>query len=487
MKKTGKPAEKGHFLQSIRSKILFMGLIALAASVLLGIMGIAAVNKNSVNNKMLAEMNAISVTQSNNQSLDISYLYFLDDSYLENILSNLDQMEKSAERAERLGNKKDRSRIAQMRDQIAQCKENYAAILDLATTRGFSPESGEYQNFLAQDADLDAAIQTIQDDTNWADGTWKFMKDYKKYVTVKGKKCLYIPYSDKMPKHGKRDWLILRVGGTNANYKGTVYMNNFMFHGADGDVPFDITKYTQEDLASSYGNGFGGVTIEKVNGIDTLVSECTFDGGEPGKESWLENFVRLPIVDVPFEKYDSFTFDVYMTKGDFTNMQVEFSLAEKYDFDANMVTLNNLFAEMMERLYFKRIKVRGCNAGNGGIAVGTNGNIYPCHRFMGMPEYIIGTLENGIDEKARGSYRSATVYNKEECKTCWARYLCCGSCAHTSAVHGGDVFHAPTCYCDIYKGLYEKMLYTYWKLKEWDDDVFRKRLEKTDKTVHTVE
>lgn len=177
--------------------------------------------------------------------------------------------------------------------------------------------------------------------------------------------------------------------------------------------------------------------------------------------------------------------------GDYTDrVLAEYEILAE-DFIESMMkdkkSLNNLFAEMMERLYFKRIKVRGCNAGNGGIAVGTNGNIYPCHRFMGMPEYIIGTLENGIDEKARGSYRSATVYNKEECKTCWARYLCCGSCAHTSAVHGGDVFHAPTCYCDIYKGLYEKMLYTYWKLKEWDDDVFRKRLEKTDKTVHTVE
>lgn len=150
-------------------------------------------------------------------------------------------------------------------------------------------------------------------------------------------------------------------------------------------------------------------------------------------------------------------------------------------------SLNNLFSEAMDRLYFKRIKVRGCGAGNGSIAVGTDGNIYPCHRFMGMPKFIIGTLESGIDEEARGSYRSATVYNKEECKTCWARYLCCGGCAHTSAVHCGDVFHAPTCYCDIYKGLYEKMLFAYWKLKEWDEDVFRKRLEKADKAVHTVE
>ena len=152
----------------------------------------------------------------------------------------------------------------------------------------------------------------------------------------------------------------------------------------------------------------------------------------------------------------------------------------------NKKQLNNIFSEKLNRLYFKKLKIRSCNAGYGGIAIGTDGNIYPCHRFMGMPEYIIGNLEEGIDEVARGGYREATIYTKEECKTCWARYLCSGACAHTSAVHGGDVFHAPTCYCDIYKGLDELALYAYWKLKEWDEDILRNKLEKADKQVNTL-
>lgn len=139
---------------------------------------------------------------------------------------------------------------------------------------------------------------------------------------------------------------------------------------------------------------------------------------------------------------------------------------------------NILFTSTLNILYFKKMKIRSCNAGNNGIAVGTDGNIYPCHRFMGMKEYIIGSLDTGIDESLRGEYRKATIYAKEECKDCWVRYLCNGSCAHTSAVHGGDIFHAPTCYCDIYKGLYEIILDVYWRLKEWDEDVFRKMMDK---------
>jgi len=147
---------------------------------------------------------------------------------------------------------------------------------------------------------------------------------------------------------------------------------------------------------------------------------------------------------------------------------------------------NNLIANTLDRLYFKKMKIRSCNAGGGGIAVGTDGNIYPCHRFMGMPEYIIGNLTDGIDEEKRGSYQEATIYNKEGCRDCWVRYLCSGGCGHTCAVHGGDVFHAPDCYCDIYRGLHEIILHAYWKLKEWDDDIFRKTLEKSDKQVNTL-
>lgn len=145
----------------------------------------------------------------------------------------------------------------------------------------------------------------------------------------------------------------------------------------------------------------------------------------------------------------------------------------------------NLFESAFKTLYFKLMKIRSCSAGNSGIAVGTNELIYPCHRFMGMPEHSMGTLDTGINEEIRAKYRQANIYTKEGCKDCWARYLCNGGCAHISACHGG-IFHAPDCYCDIYRGLYEIILHAYWELKEWDNDVFKKQLEKADTPVNTL-
>ena len=176
--------------------------------------------------------------------------------------------------------------------------------------------------------------------------------------------------------------------------------------------------------------------------------------------------------------------------GDYTEKILEQYQILADDYVADIMngkkSFSPLFSSYLDKLYFKKMKIRSCNAGNNGLAIGTDGNIYPCHRFMGMPDYIIGNLESGIDETLRAQYRKATIYTKEECKDCWARYICSGGCSHTSASHNGDIYHAPSCYCDIYRGLHEIILHTYFKLKSWDDDVFRKMLDKAEKVINTL-
>ena len=71
--------------------------------------------------------------------------------------------------------------------------------------------------------------------------------------------------------------------------------------------------------------------------------------------------------------------------------------------------VNLLFTDYLNALYFKKIRIRSCNAGESGIAIGTNGKMYPCHRFMGSEENIIGNLEDGLEIAKRNEYRKANV------------------------------------------------------------------------------
>lgn len=44
-------------------------------------------------------------------------------------------------------------------------------------------------------------------------------------------------------------------------------------------------------------------------------------------------------------------------------------------------------------------RIYGCGSGLGFASVDIKGNIYPCMRFIGNEEYIIGHVETGFNEK----------------------------------------------------------------------------------------
>lgn len=139
---------KMKLVQSIKGKILLMGGVAIAASVILGSGGITALNKNSRNNEVLKEINAINVAQSENQSLETSYLYFLDDSYLEKIVKNLSDMENDSKAAKKSASILEKKKLDTVAETIGECKDNYSQIRELASQRGYTSDVGEYQNSL---------------------------------------------------------------------------------------------------------------------------------------------------------------------------------------------------------------------------------------------------------------------------------------------------------------------------------------------------
>ena len=84
-----------------------------------------------------------------------------------------------------------------------------------------------------------------------------------------------------------------------------------------------------------------------------------------------------------------------------------------------------------------------CNAGTNLLAVTAEGDVYPCHRFVGCEEFRMGNVadpklkESERYRSIRNRFTEATVDRREGCRDCWARYLCGGTCAkHSHAEHG---------------------------------------------------
>ena len=82
-----------------------------------------------------------------------------------------------------------------------------------------------------------------------------------------------------------------------------------------------------------------------------------------------------------------------------------------------------------EKEHAEKIDAMRCGACHGAMAVGPDGTLYPCHRFVGMEAWALGKLESGPDrarcEKFWNGYRACM---KETCGACWASRICGGPC-----------------------------------------------------------
>lgn len=107
-------------------------------------------------------------------------------------------------------------------------------------------------------------------------------------------------------------------------------------------------------------------------------------------------------------------------------------------------------------------RLSGCGAGHEYIAVSPEGDIYPCHQFVGQEEYKLGSVNNpdsGLRQDIVEEFRRANIYSKEECRSCWARFLCSGGCHAANAVYGGGLTKVYSLGCEFQKKRLEVACY----------------------------
>ncbi len=78
-------------------------------------------------------------------------------------------------------------------------------------------------------------------------------------------------------------------------------------------------------------------------------------------------------------------------------------------------------------------RLSGCGSGTEYLAVTPWGDFYPCHQFVGQEEFLMGNVDEGITKpEIAEEFRGCSVYSKESCRTCFARFYCSGGCMANS-------------------------------------------------------
>ena len=97
-------------------------------------------------------------------------------------------------------------------------------------------------------------------------------------------------------------------------------------------------------------------------------------------------------------------------------------------------------------------RLRGCGAGCEYVAITPKGDVYPCHQFVGNEAFLMGNITDGSFDKSKAHpFAGVSVYTREKCRDCWARYYCSGGCSASNFYANGDINQSYELGCELEK------------------------------------
>jgi len=105
-------------------------------------------------------------------------------------------------------------------------------------------------------------------------------------------------------------------------------------------------------------------------------------------------------------------------------------------------------------------RTSGCGAGHEYTAVTPEGDLYPCHQFVGIEEFKIGDVFEGLkNEETRTKFQTSNITTREECSKCWAKYYCSGGCVANAWQFNKDINVPYAVGCELEKKRVEVALW----------------------------
>ena len=97
-------------------------------------------------------------------------------------------------------------------------------------------------------------------------------------------------------------------------------------------------------------------------------------------------------------------------------------------------------------------RIKGCGCGNEYIAVTPDGDMYPCHQFVGMDDWKMGNVEDKIiNRDIKSKFVKTTILDKQKCMDCWAKFYCSGGCNANNLQYAGDLLTPHELSCEMEK------------------------------------
>lgn len=180
-----------------------------------------------------------------------------------------------------------------------------------------------------------------------------------------------------------------------------------------------------EDVIDVYKKGFDQISIEPVSAPDGCGYEIKTSDLERIKNEYRKLAEKMLELEKKGEGFNFFHFNVDLEQGP---------------------------------CVIKRL--RGCGAGCEYVAITPEGDIYPCHQFVGQEQFKMGNLHEGTFSREKAEeFGNVSVYTREDCKTCWAKFYCSGGCSAANYNANGDINKCYHTGCELERMRLECALY----------------------------
>ncbi len=134
----------------------------------------------------------------------------------------------------------------------------------------------------------------------------------------------------------------------------------------------------------------------------------------------------------------------------------------------------NPWVKALQNIHQRHNRRMRCGVGRGCTTVGIDGKLYPCHRYVGMENYVLGHVSTGVDPTKFSDYLRAYFGTKTKCDTCWAINICGGYCPWYVSREDGTSQPPHDWWCEEVTGWLEQGIWLYDTLRSQYPDYFQR-------------
>lgn len=294
--------------QTIKSKILLMGIFSILVAVCIGVLGIISLNRNSSNSEISSMVTEIDVLQAKNLALEAQYQYYIDQKYLDNILDNLGQMISNVEQVQGMAGAAYREKTDKMLEGLTKIQANYSEIREKSSTRGFDGAGGLYGQYLEANSALSESFSALIDKPEWIEIKWMdaTMWTTGEHVEIDGTEYVKLAYKGPVPHGVRRNSLLFRVGGT-FNYNDDCYITDIRFTKGADQVEVDLDA---ADSVTGSNTAYVDSEVTTFDGRRAIRVGCNFN--DVGDGAWEEFVVQIPVSEYDPQNYADIEYTIYL-------------------------------------------------------------------------------------------------------------------------------------------------------------------------------